>query len=134
MSGPATIVLDASVGVKWFRKEAGSSEAAALYGDAVAGRVRLTVPVHFMHEFLSVLKRELGPAAVPEGWDYLEASGLNAVPLTHEVVSEAAAQCEALGCSFYDALSPALASLLGGELVSADARAHGAYPGVRLIG
>jgi predicted nucleic acid-binding protein len=53
---------------------------------------------------------------------------------TNEVVREAAVQCELLGCSFYDALAPALAVLLGATLVSADARAHSRFPGVRLIG
>ena len=60
-------------------------------------------------------------------------AGVDVVPLTDEVVREAAAQCGALGCSFYDALAPACAVLLGATLVSADARAHSAFPGVRLI-
>jgi hypothetical protein len=49
------------------------------------------------------------------------------------VVREAARQCDLLGCSFYDALAPACASLLDATLASADVRAHGAYPGVELV-
>jgi hypothetical protein len=49
------------------------------------------------------------------------------------VIAEAARQCDALGCSFYDALAPACAVLLDATLASADARAHGAFPGVHLI-
>lgn len=133
MADRDTVVLDASVGVKWFRREAGSADAALLLQQAAEGSLRLAAPVHFAHEFLSVLKRELGPAAVPEGWEYLERVGMELFPSTRESVAEAAAQCEALDCSFYDALAPALASLLGAELVSADARSHGAYPRVRII-
>jgi predicted nucleic acid-binding protein len=70
---------------------------------------------------------------IPEGWRHIKASGVAVLPLSDEVVAEAAAQCDALGCSFYDALAPACASLLGATLASADERAHGAYPGVHLI-
>jgi len=61
-------------------------------------------------------------------------AGIAVIPLTDEVVREAARQCSVLGCTFYDALAPACATLLSATLVSADAKAHGRYPGVRLIG
>jgi predicted nucleic acid-binding protein len=122
------------VGVKWFKDEAGSDKARGLYLQAVRADVRLVAPTHFLHEVLSVVKREMGPRAIVEGWGHIQASGIAVVPLSSEVVAEAATQCEALKCSFYDALSPACAALLGATLASADARAHGAYPDVLLIG
>jgi predicted nucleic acid-binding protein len=129
----APLVLDASVGVKWFRDERGSDDARGLLADALEGRAELVAPVHFAHEVLGAVRRDFGPRDVTDAWDVVNASVL-LTPLTREVVVEAAGQCEALGCAFYDALSPALAELLGGQLVSADARAHAAYPGVRLLG
>ena len=134
MSAPDRYVLDASVGVKWFKDEAGSVLASSLYRRAVEGELQLAAPTHFVHEVLSTVKREMGPRAIIEGWEYMQASGITIVPLTDEVIAEVAVQCEALGCSFYDSLAPACASLLGATLASADGRAHGAYPGVLLIG
>jgi len=128
-----TVVLDASVGVKWFKEEIGSDTAEELYRKATRCELRLAAPTHFVHEVLSTVKREMGPRAILEGWNYIQASGITILPLTTEVVVEAARQCEALGCSFYDSLAPACASLLGATLASADARAHGAFPDLLLI-
>lgn len=128
------IVLDSSVGVKWFKPEAGSTEAYGLLAEAIEEAVVLVAPVHFAHEVLSVVRRHYAPRDVMPAWERLEGAGLVFAPLTREQVAEAAAQCASLDCSFYDALAPALASLLDAELVSADERAHGAYPGVRIVG
>ncbi len=133
MTEPARFALDASVGVKWFKREAGSGAAGALFEKAVTGEVELYAPTHFVHEVLSVVKRELGPWAIVEGWQHLTSSGIKIVPLTDEVVREAAGQCELLGCSFYDSLAPACAALLGATLASADVRAHGEYPQVVIV-
>ena len=126
-------ILDASAGVKWFKLERGSDSAAALYRRASNGEIDLAAPVHFVHEVLSVVQRELSVRAIPESWRHLKASGITFLPLTDEIVDEAANQCELLDCSFYDALAPACAVLLGATLVSADVRAHGGFPGVFLI-
>lgn len=128
------LVLDASVGVKWFRDEEGSAAARALHRRSTLGEVILAAPTHFVHEVLATVKREKQPQAVLHAWETIKASDATIVPLSDEVIAEAVRQCEALGCSFYDALAPACASLLGATLASADARAHGAYPGVHMIG
>lgn len=133
MSTTPTYVLDASVGVKWFRHERGSEEAIRLQQRSALGEVRLAAPTHFVHEVLATVKREKRPEAVLDAWERIKASEVSILPLTDEVIAEAVRQCERLGCSFYDALAPACASLLGATLASADARAHGAYPGVLLI-
>lgn len=133
MSERPVFVLDASVGVKWFKRESGSESAAALYMRSVDGEISLAAPVHFAHEVLAVVQRELGTRAILEGWRHLNASGIAILPLSDEVVEEAARQCALLGCSFYDALAPACAELLGGTLASADARAHGAFPRLALV-
>ena len=134
MSAPTTYVLDASVGVKWFRHERGSAAAIQLQQRSVAGEIRLAAPTHFVHEVLATVKREKRADAVLDAWERIKASGMTIIPLTDEVIAEATRQCEALGCSFYDSLAPACATLLGATLASADERAHGAYPDVLLIG
>jgi len=126
-------VLDASVGVKWFKPEAGQERALELQARAVAGEISLVAQVHFVHEVLSVVRRYYAPRDIVQAWQRITASGIAVLPLTDELVAEAAHQCEVLGCSFYDALAPACASLLGATLASADERAHGAYPGVHLV-
>jgi predicted nucleic acid-binding protein len=132
-SGRHTYVLDASVGVMWFKPEAGQAEALSLLARAVSGEIAIAVPTHFVHEVLSVVRRHYTPHDIVPAWERLKASGVAILPLSDEVVAEAVAQCDALGCSFYDALAPACASLLGATLASADERAHGAYPGVYLV-
>ena len=134
MRAPTTYVLDASVGVKWFRHERGSTAAIQLQQRSTLGEIRLAAPTHFVHEVLATVKREKRADAVLDAWERIKASGVTIIPLTDEVIAEAVRQCEALGCSFYDSLAPACASLLGATLASADARAHGAYPEVLLIG
>lgn len=128
-----TYVLDASVGVKWFKPEANQAAALELLARASAGEIALAAPTHFVHEVLSVVRRHYEPRDIVPAWERLKDSGIAVLPLSDEVVAEAAAQCDTLGCSFYDALAPACASLLGATLASADERAHGAYPGVHLI-
>ncbi len=128
------LVLDASAGVKWFRAEPGSAEAYELLRLSAAGEAALVVPVHFIHEVLNVVQRSHCPGGITKAWALLKDSGASVVGLTDEVVEEAARQCAVLGCSFYDALAPAVAALVGATLVSADAEAHSRVPGVRLIG
>jgi predicted nucleic acid-binding protein len=128
------LVLDASVGVKWFLAEHGSDQADLLLSRCAAGEVSLLAPTHFMHEVLSVVRRDFGSAWIVPAWEMMVDARLGIAELGEDLVAEAAAQSQALGCSFYDSLAPAVASLLGATLVSADSRTHGAYPGVRLIG
>lgn len=130
----ALVVVDASVGVKWFRPEAGQEAAMSLLERSANGEFSLAAPTHFVHEVLSVVRRHYSPVDIVPAWNRIVAAGITIVPLTAEIVAEAAVQCDALGCSFYDALAPACASLLGATLASADARAHGEYPGVLLVG
>lgn len=134
MTAERLFVLDASVGAKWFLIESGAAEAVQLLESCAISEIGIAVPTHFVHEVLSVVRREHGPLEVVPSWERLVEARLDVVPLTDDVVREAAVQCEALGCSFYDALAPAVAALLGATLVSADVRAHGGYPGVQLVG
>lgn len=134
MTVRGVVVLDASVGVKWFRHEVGERQAMAILESALRGETQVVVPTHFAHEVLSVVERRNDTGSIVDAWQLMLKARVEIVPLTDAVVREAAVQCDCLGCSFYDALAPAVASLLEATLVSADARAHRAYPGVELIG
>lgn len=133
MSAQGVLVLDGSVGVKWFKDEPGREAALEILADSANSNVTVAVPTHFVHEVLSVVRRSRSAADVIPVWEDMLQAGITVVPLTDEVIREAARQCSALGCTFYDALAPACAALLSATLVSADSRAHARYPGVRLI-
>ncbi len=134
MSSATPAALDASVGVKWFRDESGSAQARALLNQHAEGTLVLHVAEHFVTELLGVVNRQFGAREIIPAWDAIALAQIEIHPLSDELVGEAARQCALLGCTFYDALAPALAVLLGGELVSADRRAHAGFADVRLIG
>lgn len=127
-------VLDASVGVKWFRDERGSDDARTLLASHRDGKAILAVDTLFMYEVLGALSRSRARAELDAVWRDLSAWELTVVPLGAQLVDAATAQRDLLGCSLYDAFSAGLASLVRATLISADARAHGAFPDVRILG
>ena len=128
------MVLDSSVGVKWIKPETGREQALDLLIAHREGRVRIVVPAHFVHELVGVAVRHGGPALGERTWASVGNAGLTVVGLDDAVAAAAFEQCRLLGCSFYDALAPALAERLGAPLYSADARAHERFPGAAIIG
>lgn len=128
------IVLDASVGVKWFMPESGREEALALLSLAAAGDATLVVPDLFVYEVLRTVRRKADNASAREAVEFFSAAGVVMVPPMAWVLQAALDQASALGCDVYDACAPAIAAILGAELHSADRRAHAAFPGVTLIG
>jgi predicted nucleic acid-binding protein len=128
------VVLDSSVGVKWVKPEAGREQAMALLADHRDGRSRIVVASLFQLEVVAVSVRHGGAALGERVWKSLRQSDLTVVGLDDRLATAAFEQCGRLGCSFYDALAPALADLLGARLFSADAKAHARYPGVELLG
>lgn len=134
MNERSLLVLDSSVGVKWAKPEQGSDEALELLARHCRGINSIVVSDHFLNEVMSVAVRHGGVTLGSDIWSQLSAAKLITFRLDMRLASAALAQCELLGCSFYDALAPALADELGAELWSADARAHARYEGVRLLG
>jgi predicted nucleic acid-binding protein len=130
---PPLVVLDSSVGVKWVKPEPGRAAALQLLEAHRDGGARIVVAAHFLHEVVGVAVRHGGPALGRAAWASLEGAELTAIGLDERLSSAAFDQCEALGCTFYDALAPALAHELGATLYSADARAHARFAGVQLI-
>lgn len=128
------VVLDASVGVKWFIPESGQNEALALLRAAVDGDATLVVPDLFVYEVLRTVRRKADDASAREAVEFFKSVGLVTVPPVAPVLEATLDQAAALGCDFYDACAPAIAVLLDAELFSADKRAHAAFPRVTLIG
>lgn len=128
------VVLDASVGVKWIREEPGTEEALALLHEHIDGISQILVTSHFCYEYLSVAARECGKGRVEDAWRVVRDAEITVVEIDDALVTAAAEQAELLGCSFYDAVAPALARLLDTPLYSADRLAHESVPGVVLIG
>jgi len=126
-------VFDASAGVKWFRNEAGSLRARELLGRHIRGEIIIAVDSLFLYEVLAVAAREGNTSDVARIWSNLKALDLIVVPLGDELVGAAIEARVALGCALYDAFSAGLAEVLEAPLYSADARAHGAHQGVRLL-
>ncbi|MBN2822373.1 MAG: type II toxin-antitoxin system VapC family toxin [Coriobacteriia bacterium] len=134
MSDPSIVVLDSSVGVKWLKPEAGSQQALALLDDHRDRRIRIVVPSLFLHEVTAVAVRCGGAELGERVWQSLQSADLTVAGLDDTLAAAAFKQVSRLGCSFYDALAPALAGLLGGTLYSADTRAHERVDGVVLLG
>ncbi|TLM69036.1 MAG: type II toxin-antitoxin system VapC family toxin [Actinobacteria bacterium] len=129
----ALCVLDASVGVRVFRDEPGSAEARDLVDRHIRHEITIAVDTLFHYEVLRAASRDGGGADVVRVWRDLESFGLVTVPLGDELVSAAAVR-SATGCAPYAAFSAGLADLREAPLYSADARAHGSHPRVRLVG
>jgi predicted nucleic acid-binding protein len=128
------VVLDASVGVKWFKDEPGSTDAADLLRLHASREIRLAVPVVFLHELLDVARRIGGVRTARRVLDTVSRDEILVIGADEEFLRRALEMCERLGCTVYDAAAPALAEILGAQLVSADRRAHGEFPDVRIIG
>lgn len=99
-----------------------------------AGDVKLAVSDLFVYEVLRTVRRKTDGVAACEVLRFFERAGLITVPPVVPVLRETLQQASALGCDVYDACAPAIASLLGASLYSADRRAHATFPGVTLIG
>lgn len=128
------IVLDASVGVKWFRDEPGSADARELLRRHGRGEIELVVPSLFVYEVVGVATRVMSASDARVFWWRFMSWRIGVREVGGALLEEALLVREKLGCSFYDAVAPALATELGGQLCSADRRAHGEWPGVELLG
>jgi predicted nucleic acid-binding protein len=119
--------------VKWLREEPGTDRARELLERQARGEVQLAVPGLFPYELLDVARRQRGVEYTERLWDLLRSAGLFVAGFDDAFVAEMLRWSARLGCSVYDAAAPALASMAQCSLVSADATAHSAVPGVVII-
>jgi predicted nucleic acid-binding protein len=126
-------VLDASVGVKWFRNEPGATEARELLAAHGRGELELVVASVFVYELMAVASTT--PTVDPSQlWVRFVRWRIRVREIDSPLMLAALAVQRARGCSLYDAFAPALAEELGAPLYSADRRAHGDWPGAVLLG
>jgi predicted nucleic acid-binding protein len=121
---PQTLVVDASVVVKWFftEGESGVEDAAVLLADHAAGRCMLVAPTLLVHELLGVFVRRLPPETRGEALDAFFDAGVELVPPSRTLMSEAATLVAERQISAFDSAYVALASSCGFSLVTADRR------------
>jgi predicted nucleic acid-binding protein len=119
---PVTLVVDASVGLKWVVMEPGSEMAVAL----IEGR-QLLVPDLFWIETANglaakVRRDELSRAAAQDAWHDLLHAPITARPTTPDIVTAALALAQDLRHPVYDCLYLSLAIVEHCPMVTADRR------------
>lgn len=126
-------MLDASVGVKWFRNEPGSAEARELLRAHGRGEMTIAVPSLFVYEFAGVATRCLSAEEIRELWGRFLEWRINVREIGDVLVRDAFDIRDRYGCTLYAAVSPALSIQLDAPLYSADRKAHGGMPGTILL-
>ena len=119
---PSTLVVDASIGVKWVVDEPDSDDAVAL----IAGR-RLIVPGLFWVEAANVLamkakRREMSRAAVSDAWRDLSNARLETLHMSPVTISPALSIAQDIQHTVYDCAYLAVALEAGCPVVTADRR------------
>lgn len=132
MAGPARVVLDASVAVKWFNPEKGSAQAIALRDDHVAGRVVLAAPALIVWEVVNALRysKEAGSDDLRRALGDLVDLQVLLVEPDPRWMGEAVDEAFRKGITVYDASYLALARHLRARLYTADDRMLAAGAGV----
>ncbi len=132
-SQPIDLVIDASVGVKWFVPEIHSEEAHRLLGDGF----RRHVPILFFTELAQTLwkkirlRRELAEEDGREICRRLLLMPLEVHPTDH-LLETAFGIALDTGRTVYDSLYVATAQAINGKLVTADQRLYNAAQGTSL--
>jgi predicted nucleic acid-binding protein len=108
-------VADASVGVKWFVSEPGREDAIELLRSVASGEITLVVPDLFVYEVLRTIRRKAGDAPARAAVAFFSAAGIVTVPPVEHVLEAALDAANTLGCDFYDACAPAIATALLGR-------------------
>lgn len=122
MSGPSTVVIDASVAVAIARREPDGAPAVAAINLWTRDGVRIVVPSHFWLEVTNTLQRRhrWGSAAVFEAIHELDRLAFETAEVDRPLLLSAIDLSERFGLSAYDAAYLALTDALGGTLFTLD--------------
>jgi len=132
-----TLVLDASVGVKWFsaKDEPSLSQALAIRDRHVSGQMRVAVPDLFYYEVANALvhKRSIPAEETERAVGSLFALGLETVATSAELMAVSIKLARRLNITIYDACYAALAQQQGCSLVTANPRHQSGALGCEVI-
>ena len=122
MAGPASLVVDASVAVKWFNPEEDREAAILLRDEHARGKVRISAPLLLMWEVANGLRysAEAGTDFVQQALRDLWDLGIAFHAPDPEWMAEAVSIALERGLTIYDASYPALARHLGTLCYAAD--------------
>lgn len=135
-----SLVVDASVALKWVVNEPGSEQAAALLDELAAGAVALLAPEHLVGEVANGLGRRVAQHVLTAEDARAALDAIARLDLTFVGGAGRWFRCLTAahdwGITPYDALYVLLARDFNAELITADERLHSAATGVpsRLLG
>jgi predicted nucleic acid-binding protein len=127
-------VVDASVAVKLFCLEEGSSMARAMLEKGQMGKIRLFAPDLLLYEVGNALGRgkRLGGKEIAEALDLLLRSSIEFLELTERIIEHASSFMERYKLTFYDASYAAFAYEWGIPLISANLKDHSKITEVKI--
>lgn len=118
------VCVDSSVAFKWFCSDEESSieEALSLFADHANGRLTLVAPAHLPAEVLNALacRRDVHAEGLAVAAEGLAESEIVFPAWDPALLADAARLARKHRLTIYDALFPALATMLQCELVTAD--------------
>jgi len=121
-----SLVLDASVGVKWFsaRDEASLTQALAIRDAHTEGHAVIVVPDLFFYEVANAIaqKKFIPPEAVQSAIANMFALGVTAISIDHELLDASVTLSRELNITVYDSIYVAVASKHNYPLVTANPR------------
>jgi len=132
-----SLVLDASVGVKWFsaRDEASLTEALAIRDAHIDGQAPIVVPDLFFYEVANAIaqKKSIPAHALQSAVANMFALGLTTVPIDSELLAAAVNLSRQLNITVYDSIYLAVAVKRDCPLVTANPRHQKEGVGCKVI-
>ncbi|MDR3642806.1 MAG: type II toxin-antitoxin system VapC family toxin [Candidatus Doudnabacteria bacterium] len=129
------VVIDASIAVKLFSEEAGTTQAENLLARCFAGSAELFAPDLLIYEVVNALGKgkKFSAGEITEAIEDLYNSRIQIFPPDTLLTSTAVEIMTRHNLTFYDASYAALSKILNIPLLSADARAHKKIPDIETI-
>lgn len=132
-----TLVLDASVGVKWFsaKGEASLPQALAIRDAQVDGHTLIVVPDLFFYEVANAIahKQAIPLEAIQSAVVSMFALGMSAVSIDPDLLEASVRLSRQLGITVYDSCYIALAEKYSCPLVTGNPRHQKQSPGCEVI-